>query len=171
MIANALNDKPLPVYGEGLNVRDWLYVEDHCKAIDMVVCNGKNGVIYNVGGHNEKQNIEIVKLTIATIHRLMEEEPAYRQTLKKKELGENGQIRIDWINDSLITFVKDRLGHDQRYAIDPTKIKNELGWYPETKFEDGIVKTIIWYLNNQDWVKNVTSGDYQNYYENMYKNR
>lgn len=83
----------------------------------------------------------------------------------------NGQIRIDWINDSLITFVKDRLGHDQRYAIDPTKIKNELGWYPETKFEDGIVKTIIWYLNNQDWVKNVTSGDYQNYYENMYKNR
>lgn len=171
IIKNILEGKRLPVYGDGTNVRDWLYVEDHCKAIDMVVCNGKNGEIYNVGGHNEKQNIEIVKLTIATIHRLMEEEPAYRQTLKKKELDENGQIRIDWINDSLITFVKDRLGHDQRYAIDPTKIKNELGWYPETKFEDGIVKTIIWYLNNQDWVKNVTNGDYQNYYENMYKNR
>ena len=171
IIKNILEGKRLPVYGDGTNVRDWLYVEDHCKAIDMVVCNGKNGEIYNVGGHNEKQNIEIVKLTIATIHRLMEEESAYRQTLKKKELDENGQIRIDWINDSLITFVKDRLGHDQRYAIDPTKIKNELGWYPETKFEDGIVKTIIWYLNNQDWVKNVTSGDYQNYYENMYKNR
>lgn len=171
IIKNILEGKRLPVYGDGTNVRDWLYVEDHCKAIDMVVYNGKNGDIYNVGGHNEKQNIEIVKLTIATIHRLMEEEPAYRQTLKKKELDENGQIRIDWINDSLITFVKDRLGHDQRYAIDPTKIKNELGWYPETKFEDGIVKTIIWYLNNQDWVKNVTSGDYQNYYENMYKNR
>lgn len=171
IIKNILEGKRLPVYGDGTNVRDWLYVEDHCKAIDMVVCNGKNGEIYNVGGHNEKQNIEIVKLTIATIHRLMEEEPAYRQTLKKKELDENGQIRIDWINDSLITFVKDRLGHDQRYAIDPTKIKNELGWYPETKFEDGIVKTIIWYLNNQDWVKNVTCGDYQNYYENMYKNR
>ena len=171
IIKNILEGKRLPVYGDGTNVRDWLYVEDHCKAIDMVVCNGKNGEIYNVGGHNEKQNIEIVKLTIATIHRLMEEEPAYRQTLKKKELDENGQIRIDWINDSLITFVKDRLGHDQRYAIDPIKIKNELGWYPETKFEDGIVKTIIWYLNNQDWVKNVTSGDYQKYYENMYKNR
>ena len=171
MIANALADKPLPVYGEGLNVRDWLYVEDHCKAIDLVVRQGKNGEIYNVGGHNEKQNIEIVKLTIATIRRLMEEEPAYRKVLKKKELDENGEIRIDWINDSLITFVKDRLGHDQRYAIDPTKITRELGWTPETKFEDGIVKTIIWYLNNQDWVKSVTSGEYQNYYENMYKNR
>lgn len=171
IIKNILEGKRLPVYGNGTNVRDWLYVEDHCKAIDMVVRNGKNGEIYNVGGHNEKQNIEIVKLTIATIRKLMEEEPAYRQVLKKKELDENGQIRIDWINDSLITFVKDRLGHDQRYAIDPTKIKNELGWYPETKFEDGIVKTIIWYLNNQEWVKNVTSGDYQNYYESMYKNR
>ena len=171
MIANALADKPLPVYGEGLNVRDWLYVEDHCKAIDLVVRKGRNGEIYNVGGHNEKQNIEIVKLTIETIRRLMTEEPAYRKVLKKKELDANGNISIDWINDSLITFVKDRLGHDQRYAIDPTKITNELGWYPETKFEDGIVKTIIWYLNNQEWVNSVTSGDYQNYYENMYKNR
>ena len=101
----------------------------------------------------------------------MTEEPAYRKVLKKKEIGADGQINIDWIDDSLITFVKDRLGHDQRYAIDPTKIKNELGWYPETKFEDGIVKTIRWYLENQEWVKNVTSGDYQNYYESMYKNR
>ena len=171
IIKNILEGKRLPVYGNGTNVRDWLYVEDHCKAIDMVVNHGRNGEIYNVGGHNEKQNIEIVKLTIATIRRLMEEQPEYRKVLRKRELDENGNIRIDWINDSLITFVKDRLGHDQRYAIDPTKIKNELGWYPETKFEDGIVKTIIWYLNNQDWVKSVTSGDYQNYYERMYKNR
>ena len=171
MIANALNDKPLPVYGTGENVRDWLYVEDHCRAIDLIIHKGRVGEVYNVGGHNEKQNIEIVKLTIETIRRLMTEEPAYRKVLKKKELDANGNISIDWINDSLITFVKDRLGHDQRYAIDPTKITNELGWYPETKFEDGIVKTIIWYLNNQEWVNSVTSGDYQNYYENMYKNR
>ena len=160
IIKNILEGKRLPVYGE-----------DHCKAIDLVVTKGKDGEIYNVGGHNEKQNIEIVKLTIATIHRLMTEYPEYRKILKKKEFNENGEINIDWINDSLISFVKDRLGHDQRYAIDPTKITNELGWYPETKFEDGIVKTIEWYLNNQAWVKNVTSGDYQNYYENMYKNR
>ena len=171
IIKNILEGKRLPVYGNGTNVRDWLYVEDHCKAIDMVIHQGRNGEIYNVGGHNEKQNIEIVKLTIATIRQLMTEEPAYRKALKKKEIGEDGQIRIDWIDDSLITFVKDRLGHDQRYAIDPTKITKELGWEPETKFEDGIVKTIKWYLNNQEWVKNVTSGDYQNYYENMYKNR
>ena len=171
IIKNILEGKRLPVYGDGTNVRDWLYVEDHCKAIDMVVTQGKDGEIYNVGGHNEKQNIEIVKLTIATIHRLMTEHPEYRNTLKKKEIGEDGQISIDWINDSLITFVKDRLGHDQRYAIDPTKITNDLGWYPETKFEDGIVKTIEWYLNNQEWVKNVTSGEYQKYYENMYKNK
>ena len=171
IIKNILEGKRLPVYGDGSNVRDWLYVEDHCKAIDLVVTKGKDGEIYNVGGHNEKQNIEIVKLTIATIHRLMTEYPEYRKILKKKEFNENGEINIDWINDSLISFVKDRLGHDQRYAIDPTKITNELGWYPETKFEDGIVKTIEWYLNNQAWVKNVTSGDYQYYYENMYKNR
>ena len=171
IIKNILEGKRLPVYGDGSNVRDWLYVEDHCKAIDLVLHKGQDGGIYNVGGHNEKQNIEIVKLTIATIRRLMEEEPEYRKVLKKKELDEQGQIRIDWINDSLITFVKDRLGHDQRYAIDPTKIKEELGWYPETCFEEGIVKTIQWYLNNQEWVKTVTSGEYQNYYENMYKNR
>ena len=171
IIKNILEGKRLPVYGDGSNVRDWLYVEDHCKAIDLVVTQGKDGEIYNVGGHNEKQNIEIVKLTIATVHRLMSEYPEYRKILKKKELNADGEIDIDWINDSLISFVKDRLGHDQRYAIDPSKIMHDLGWQPETKFEDGIVKTIEWYLNNQAWVKNVTSGDYQNYYENMYKNR
>ena len=167
IIKNILEGKRLPVYGDGSNVRDWLYVEDHCKAIDLVVTQGKDGEIYNVGGHNEKQNIEIVKLTIATVHRLMSEYPEYRKILKKKELNADGEIDIDWINDSLISFVKDRLGHDQRYAIDPSKIMHDLGWQPETKFEDGIVKTIEWYLNNQAWVKNVTSGDYQNYYENM----
>ncbi len=171
IIKNILEGKRLPVYGDGSNVRDWLYVEDHCKAIDLVVNKGRNGEVYNVGGHNEKKNIDIVKLTISTIHDMMAEKPELRKILKKKELDENGEISIDWINESLISFVKDRLGHDQRYAIDPTKISQELGWTPETKFEDGIVKTIEWYLNNQEWVKNVTSGDYQNYYENMYKNR
>lgn len=171
MIANALADKPLPVYGEGLNVRDWLYVEDHCKAIDLIIHKGRVGEVYNVGGHNEKQNIEIVKLTIRTIHQLMTEQPEYRQVLKKKEIGADGQISIDWINDSLITFVKDRLGHDQRYAIDPTKITNELGWTPETCFEVGIVKTIRWYLENQKWVEDITGGDYMKYYEQMYGSR
>ena len=171
IIKNILEGKRLPVYGDGSNVRDWLYVEDHCKAIDLVVNKGRSGEVYNVGGHNEKKNIDIVKLTISTIHTMMSEKPELRKILKKKELNENGEISIDWINDSLISYVKDRLGHDQRYAIDPTKISEELGWTPETKFEDGIVKTIEWYLNNQEWMKNVTSGDYQNYYENMYKNR
>ena len=171
MIANALNDKPLPVYGEGLNVRDWLYVEDHCKAIDLIIHNGRVGEVYNIGGHNEMKNIDIVKLTIKTIHDMMENEPELRKVLRKQELDENGDIRIDWINDGLITFVADRLGHDQRYAIDPTKIKNELGWYPETKFADGIVKTIRWNLEHQDWIKDVTSGEYQKNYEQMYGNR
>ena len=171
IIKNILEGKRLPVYGDGSNVRDWLYVEDHCKAIDLVVNKGRCGEVYNVGGHNEKKNIDIVKLTISTIHDIMSEKPELRKILKKKELNENGEISIDWINDSLISYVKDRLGHDKRYAIDPTKISEELGWTPETKFEDGIVKTIEWYLNNQEWVKNVTSGDYQNYYENMYKNK
>ena len=163
--------KKLPVYGKGENVRDWLYVEDHCKAIDLVVREGRDGQVYNVGGHNEMKNIDIVKLTIKTIHDMMEKEPELRKVLKKQELDENGEIRIDWINNELITFVADRLGHDQRYAIDPTKIKNELGWYPETKFADGIVKTIRWNLEHQDWIKEVTSGDYQKYYEQMYGNR
>ena len=171
MIANALADKPLPVYGKGENVRDWLYVEDHCKAIDLIIHNGKVGEVYNVGGHNEKTNLEIVKLTIATVRRLMEEEPRYRAVLKKQVKAADGTIDISWINEDLITFVKDRLGHDQRYAIDPTKITNALGWYPETKFEVGIVKTIEWYLNNQPWVEEVTSGDYQKYYEQMYGGR
>ena len=143
MIANALNDKPLPVYGEGLNVRDWLYVEDHCKAIDLIIHKGKVGEVYNVGGHNEKRNIDIVKLIC-------------------KELGKP---------ESLIVHVGDRKGHDMRYAIDPTKIHNELGWLPETKFEDGIKKTIKWYLDNREWWETIISGEYQNYYEKMYKNR
>ena len=171
VIKNILEGKPLPVYGNGTNVRDWLYVEDHCKAIDLVLHRGRTGEVYNVGGHNEKQNIEIVRLIIQTIRQLMTEEPAYRQVLKKKELGEDGLPRIDWINDELITFVRDRLGHDQRYAIDPTKITNELGWTPETSFEVGIVKTVRWYLENQAWVEAITGGDYMTYYERMYGNR
>ncbi len=143
MIANALADKPLPVYGEGLNVRDWLYVEDHCKAIDLIVHKGRVGEVYNVGGHNEKQNIEIVKIIC-------------------RELGKP---------ESLITHVGDRKGHDMRYAIDPTKIHNELGWLPETKFEDGIKKTIAWYLDNKEWWQTIISGEYQDYYEKMYGNR
>ena len=171
IINNILEGKKLPVYGKGDNVRDWLYVEDHCKAIDMVVCEGRDGEVYNVGGHNEMKNIDIVKLTIMTIHDMMMDDKSLRQVLKKQELDENGEIRIDWINDDLITFVSDRLGHDQRYAIDPTKIKNELGWYPETMFAQGIVKTIKWNLENQQWIQEVTSGDYQKYYEQMYGNR
>ena len=171
IINNILSGKPLPVYGKGENVRDWLYVEDHCKAIDLVVREGREGEVYNVGGHNEMKNIDIVKLTIKTIHDMMEQEPQLRTVLKKKELDENGDIRIDWINDDLITYVADRLGHDMRYAIDPTKIKEELGWYPETMFADGIVKTIRWNLENQPWIEEVTSGDYQKYYEQMYGNR
>ena len=143
MIANALADKPLPVYGEGLNVRDWLYVEDHCKAIDLIIHNGRVGEVYNVGGHNEKRNIDIVKIIC-------------------KELNKP---------ESLITYVTDRKGHDMRYAIDPTKIHNELGWLPETKFEDGIKKTIQWYLDNREWWETIISGEYQNYYEKMYGNR
>ncbi len=143
MIANALNDKPLPVYGEGLNVRDWLYVEDHCRAIDLIIRNGRVGEVYNVGGHNEMRNIDIVKLIC-------------------RELGKP---------ESLITHVADRKGHDMRYAIDPTKIHNELGWLPETKFTDGIKKTISWYLAHRDWWEEIISGEYQNYYEKMYSDR
>ena len=165
IIKNILEGKKLPIYGDGSNVRDWLYVEDHCKAIDLIVTKGINGEVYNVGGHNEKTNLEIVKLTIATIHQLMTEHPEYRSLLKKQEKQEDGTISIDWINNDLISYVKDRLGHDQRYAIDPTKITEALGWTPETCFEEGIVRTIEWYLNNQAWVNEVTSGDYQKYYE------
>jgi len=162
IIKNILEGKKLPVYGDGKNVRDWLYVEDHCKAIDKVVRFGRLGEIYNVGGHNEKQNIEIVKLTIDTIRQIMETEPAYRSVLKTD---------LSNISYDLITYVADRLGHDMRYAIDPTKMKNELDWAPETSFEVGIVKTIRWYLENQIWVDEVASGDYQKYYDTMYTNR
>ena len=162
IIKNILEGRLLPVYGKGENVRDWLYVEDHAKAIDMVLNKGRIGEIYNIGGFNEEQNINIVKLTIKTIARLMDEEPKYRKVLKTD---------LSNINETLITFVGDRLGHDMRYAIDPSKIAKELGWYPETPFEKGIEKTIRWYLENQDWVEEVISGDYQKYYEQMYSNR
>lgn len=162
IIKNILEGKSLPVYGKGENVRDWLYVEDHAKAIDMVLRNGRIGEIYNVGGFNEEQNINIVKLVIEKIARIMREEPQYQSLLK---------CSIDDINENLITYVTDRPGHDMRYAIDPTKIAVELGWYPETPFTVGIEKTIRWYLDNQDWVDSVTSGDYQRYYDEMYKGR
>ena len=149
MINNAKTGKHLPVYGDGMQVRDWLYVEDHCKAIDMVCTFGKLGEVYNVGGHNERPNIFIVKKIIEILHDKVSSE----------------------INESLIKHVEDRKGHDRRYGIDPEKIKRDLGWYPETPFEKGIVLTINWYLENEDWMKNVTSGDYQKYYREMYKNR
>lgn len=162
IIKNILEGKSLPVYGKGENVRDWLYVEDHAKAIDMVLRQGKIGEIYNIGGFNEEQNIDIVKTVISIIARIMKEEPQYQALLK---------CPIDNINNDLISFITDRPGHDMRYAIDPTKIAVELGWYPETPFNVGIEKTIRWYLNNQQWVDNVASGDYQQYYEQMYINR
>ncbi|MCC8171354.1 MAG: dTDP-glucose 4,6-dehydratase [Parabacteroides sp.] len=171
IIKNILEGKKLPVYGNGTNIRDWLYVEDHCKAIDLVLHKGRIGEVYNVGGHNEKQNIEIVKLIIRTIRELMTEHPAYKNVLKKKIYDQAGSLSVDWINEDLITYVKDRLGHDQRYAIDPSKITAELGWTPETPFEKGIVKTIRWYLENQEWVDEITGGEYLKYYERMYTNR
>ena len=171
IINNILEGKKLPVYGQGLNVRDWLYVEDHCKAIDLVINNGRDGCIYNVGGHNEQRNIDIVKLIIDIVHRTMECRPEFRVLLKRQELAAEGKTDISWINYDLITFVKDRLGHDLRYAIDPTKIKNDLGWYPETTFAEGIEKTVLWNLENRKWVNEVTSGEYQQYYDHMYSRR
>ncbi len=162
IIKNILEGKKLPVYGKGENVRDWLYVEDHAKAIDMVLNNGKEGEVYNIGGFNEETNINIVKLIIDTIARLMQEEPTYRSALK---------VPVEMINYDLITYVGDRLGHDMRYAIDPSKTAKELGWYPETPFTEGIEKTIRWNLENQAWVEEVASGEYQKYYEKMYNNR
>ncbi len=162
IIKNILEGKKLPVYGKGENVRDWLYVEDHCKGIDMVLRNGRIGEVYNIGGFNEESNINIVRQVIAIIARIMREEPQYQSLLK---------CSIDDINDGLIEYVTDRPGHDMRYAIDPTKIARELGWYPETPFAVGIEKTIRWNLDHQDWVKSVTSGDYQRYYDEMYGNR
>lgn len=140
MIANALADKELPVYGKGENVRDWLYVEDHCSAIDLIIHNGKVGEVYNIGGHNEKTNLEVVKIIL-------------------KELGKS---------ESLIKYVTDRPGHDMRYAIDPSKIHNELGWLPATKFEDGIKKTIKWYLDNKEWWQHILNGEYKEYYAKHY---
>ena len=143
IISRALNDESLPVYGEGKNVRDWLYVEDHCSAIDLIIHKGRVGEVYNVGGHNERTNLEVVKTIL-------------------RELGKP---------ESLITYVKDRAGHDLRYAIDPTKIRTELGWTPETPFDEGIKRTIRWYLENKAWWENIISGDYQNYYKKMYGDR
>ncbi len=143
VISNVLNDKPVPVYGTGENVRDWLYVKDHCIAIDLVIRKGTPGEIYNIGGHNEKTNMEVVKTVIAGLGK----------------------------SEDLITHVTDRLGHDRRYAIDPSKIHNELGWLPETPFEEGIKITIQWYLDNRKWWENIIKGDYQDYYEKMYGNR
>jgi len=163
IIKNILEAKPLPVYGDGSNVRDWLYVEDHCKAIDRVIKQGREGEVYNIGGHNEWKNIDIVKTVIRTVRGIMTAEPHYRKYLKKEG--------VEWIDDSLITYVKDRLGHDRRYAIDPSKIAAELGWKPETDFETGIVKTVRWYLDNQAWVEQIVSGDYVKYYERMYAGR
>lgn len=152
MINNALQGKPLPVYGSGLNVRDWLYVKDHAKAIDLVTQKGRPGEVYNVGGHNEKTNIDIVKIIIQTLRRLLPESDPRRAS----------------ITEELITYVTDRKGHDFRYAIDPAKITRETGWQPETRFDDGIVLAVRWYLDNAGWLKNVTSGEYEKYYGKVY---
>ena len=143
MISRALADEELPVYGRGENVRDWLYVEDHCIAIDLIIRKGTPGEVYNIGGHNEKTNLEVVKTVLAQLHK----------------------------SEDLITYVTDRPGHDRRYAIDPTKIHNELGWLPATPFDEGIKKTIAWYLDNREWWENIISGEYANYYDKMYGNR
>ena len=159
MIKNVLEGKKLPVYGKGDNVRDWLYVEDHCKGIDLVVRNGNLGEVYNIGGFNEEQNINIVKLVIDILKDEITANDEYKKVLKTD---------LSNVNYNLITYVQDRLGHDMRYAIDPSKIARELGWYPETDFETGIRKTVKWYLENQEWVNEVVSGDYQKYYDEMY---
>ena len=162
MIKNVLEGKKLPVYGKGDNVRDWLYVEDHCKGIDLVLRNADIYEIYNIGGFNEEQNINIVKLVIDILREEIENNDEYKKVLKTD---------LKNINYDLITYVQDRLGHDMRYAIDPSKIARDLGWYPETDFETGIRKTVKWYLEQQDWVNEVVSGDYQKYYEEMYGNK
>ena len=155
IINNALQGKKLPVYGDGKNVRDWLYVEDHAKAIDMVQEKGRLFETYNVGGHNEKQNIEIIHIILDTLQEMLPE-------------GDPGK---EHINEELITYVSDRKGHDRRYAIAPDKIRAEIGWEPETMFKEGIRRTIAWFFENEEWMKNVTSGDYQKYYEDMYQGR
>lgn len=155
VINNALQGKKLPVYGDGKNVRDWLYVDDHAKGIDMVQELGRLGETYNIGGHNEKQNIEIINIIIDTLQEMLPADDPRRALVSR----------------DLITYVEDRKGHDRRYAIAPDKIKAEIGWEPETKFEDGIRRTIAWFFEHEEWMKNVTSGDYQKYYEEMYQNR
>ena len=149
MINNCLNDIPLPIYGDGMQIRDWLYVEDHCRAIDIVINNGRVGEVYNVGGHNEKTNLEIVKSIIKHVNRA-------------------DGVAID---DSLIEHIIDRKGHDRRYAIDPKKIGDELNWQPKIMFEEGLKQTIKWYLDNQEWINRVVTGEYRDYYEKMYKRR
>ncbi|MFV0465941.1 MAG: dTDP-glucose 4,6-dehydratase [Lachnospiraceae bacterium] len=155
IINNALQGKKLPVYGDGKNVRDWLYVDDHAKGIDMVQENGRLGETYNIGGHNEKQNIEIIYIILDTLLEMLPESDPRRAH----------------INRELITYVEDRKGHDRRYAIAPDKIKEEIGWEPETMFAEGIKKTIAWFFENEEWMNHVTSGNYQKYYEDMYKNK
>lgn len=152
VINNALQGKPLPVYGDGKNVRDWLYVEDHAKGIDMVQERGRLYETYNIGGHNERQNIQIIHTILSTLQELLPETDERRKN----------------ISNDLITFVQDRKGHDRRYAIAPDKIKREIGWVPDTRFEDGIRRTVQWYLEHEEWMQHVTSGNYQKYYEDMY---
>lgn len=162
IINNIMEGKPLPVYGKGLNVRDWLYVTDHAKAIDMVLRKGRVGEVYNIGGFNEEANINIVGEILRIVRKLIAENPDYQKLFRPA---------ADEIDERMITFVADRPGHDMRYAIDPTKIAVELGWYPETPFVEGIEKTVRWYLDHTDWTRDVLSGDYQKYYEEMYSNR
>jgi dTDP-glucose 4,6-dehydratase len=150
-INNIKNNKPLPVYGKGDNIRDWLWVNDHARAIDVIFHQGKTGETYNIGGHNEWKNIDLIKLLCKIMDKKLNREPG--------------------TSEKLITYVKDRAGHDKRYAIDATKLKNELGWEPSLQFEEGLEKTVDWYLENEEWLKNVTSGEYQNYYEKQYHQR
>lgn len=163
VIKNILEGKRLPVYGKGENVRDWLYVDDHCKAIDMVLRKGRVGEVYNIGGFNEEMNIEIVRKLIKMVRERVSANP--------EKYGRLLSIPVEEVDERLITYVADRPGHDMRYAIDPTKIVTELGWYPETSFDRGIGLTVDWYLDNPDWVESVTSGDYQRYYDEMYGHR
>jgi dTDP-glucose 4,6-dehydratase len=162
MINNILQGKKLPIYGDGLNVRDWLHVSDHCRAIDMITKKGKSGEVYNIGGNNEKTNIDIVKILIKEIKKILRENSSYKKAINTD---------LNNINQDLISFVKDRKGHDKRYAIDPSKIKKDIGWEATIKFEDGIINTIKWYLANQEWLQYVTSGEYADYYDAMYSNR
>ena len=171
IIKNVIEGKNVPVYGDGSNVRDWLYVDDHCSAIDLIINNGRVGEVYNIGGNSECENIKIVQMIIKNIHEMIMINPAYHMLLKKQVTGVDGNLSFDWIGDGLITFITDRLGHDQRYAIDASKIKNELNWMPLKKLDSGMKETIRWYLDNQAWVEQIITGDYLNYYQRMYTGR